>query len=49
MKRYESIFSSAIKYVRKMRPNICPNLGFELQLKKYQDRLGLGEAKKLEK
>ena len=40
------MFGSAIKYVRKIRPNICPNLGFELQLKKYQDTLGLGEVKK---
>ena len=36
MKKYDSIFSNALKYVRKIRPNVCPNLGFELQLKKYQ-------------
>lgn len=41
MKKYDSIFSNAIKYVRKMRPNICPNLGFELQLKKYQEKLAV--------
>jgi hypothetical protein len=39
MKKYDSIFTNAIRYVRKMRPSVCPNLGFELQLKKYQEKL----------
>ena len=41
MKKYDSVFSNALKYVRKMRPNVCPNLGFELQLKKYQEKLAV--------
>lgn len=41
MKKYEAQFSQAIKFVKKIRPNVCPNLGFELQLKKYQEDLGL--------
>lgn len=44
MKKYNSIFSNAIKYVRKMRPNVCPNLGFELQLKKYQEKLTITQT-----
>jgi hypothetical protein len=46
MKKYNSEFSPALKYVRKCSPNVCPNLGFELQLKKYQERLGISEFKK---
>ena len=36
MKKYQQAFAPAIKHVRSCRPNICPNLGFELQLKHYQ-------------
>jgi hypothetical protein len=39
MKKYGIAFSPAIKHVRSCRPNICPNLGFELQLKHYQNLL----------
>lgn len=39
MKKYDSMFTNALKFVRKIRPNVCPNLGFELQLKKYQEKL----------
>jgi hypothetical protein len=41
MRKYDPIFSHALKFVRKIRPAVCPNLGFELQLKKYQERLAL--------
>lgn len=41
MKKYDSIFSNALRFVRKIRPCVCPNLGFELQLKKYQERLAV--------
>jgi len=43
MKKYKSAFSPAIKFVRNCRPNICPNLGFELQLKNYQQILEKSE------
>ena len=46
MKHHQAMFSQAIKFVRKIRPSVCPNLGFELQLKKYQERLGLGEVRR---
>jgi hypothetical protein len=39
MKKYDSIFANALKTVKKIRPSVCPNLGFELQLKKYQQKL----------
>ena len=41
MKKYRTPFLPAIKHVRKCRPAVCPNLGFELQLKHYQELLGL--------
>jgi protein-tyrosine phosphatase len=28
-------FREAISFVRQARPNVCPNLGFERQLKEY--------------
>jgi hypothetical protein len=46
MRKFDTAFSAALKYVKKIRSNVCPNLGFELQLKKYQEQLGLGEHKK---
>ena len=46
MKKYQQAFAPAIKHVRSCRPNVCPNLGFELQLKHYQDTLNLGQTKK---
>lgn len=39
MKKYDSSFANALKFVRKIRSSVCPNLGFELQLKKYQEKL----------
>jgi hypothetical protein len=39
MKKYDAVFINALKHVRKIRSNVCPNLGFEMQLKKYQDKL----------
>jgi hypothetical protein len=36
MKKYQVLFATAFKHIKKIRPAICPNLGFELQLKKYQ-------------
>lgn len=39
MKKYNSTFGPALKFIRKIRPSVCPNLGFELQLKKYQEKL----------
>lgn len=32
-------FAPAISHVRACRPSVCPNLGFELQLKHYQATL----------
>lgn len=29
-------FKEAISFVRQARPNVCPNLGFERQLKEYE-------------
>ena len=40
MKKYDPHFMNALRFVRKIRPSVCPNLGFELQLKKYQEKLG---------
>ena len=48
MKKNRLKFKNAIQYVRNIRPNICPNLGFELQLKKYEAELGL-ESYRLER
>lgn len=42
MKKYNSSFKNAIQHVRKIKPNVCPNLGFQLQLKNYQNNLNLG-------
>ena len=42
MKVNRESFKSAIKFVKNIRPTICPNLGFELQLKKYETELGIG-------
>lgn len=39
MKKYHLMFGPALKIIRKIRPSVCPNLGFELQLKKYQEQL----------
>ena len=49
MKKFKTTFAPAIKHVRSCRPNICPNLGFELQLKHYQDVLNQSEKKTVTK
>lgn len=36
MKRKSCGFKEAISFVRQARPNVCPNLGFERQLKEYE-------------
>lgn len=36
MKRKNCGFKEAIAFVRQARPNVCPNLGFERQLKEYE-------------
>ena len=33
-------FKEAIQFVRKSRPTVLPNLGFERQLKEYENFLG---------
>lgn len=32
-------FHQGLNFVRKKRSVVCPNLGFELQLKKYENNL----------
>jgi hypothetical protein len=32
-------FKEAIAFIRKFRPTVLPNLGFERQLKKYEEFL----------
>jgi len=39
MKKENMSFKEAIAYVRKSRPAVLPNLGFERQLKKYEEVL----------
>jgi protein-tyrosine phosphatase len=39
MKKLNMSFKDAIAYVRKSRPSVLPNLGFERQLKKYEEAL----------
>ena len=39
MKKNSWGFKEAIAFVRKSRPEVCPNLGFEMQLKKYEKEL----------
>lgn len=36
MKKNKIGFKSAIAMVKSKRPGVCPNLGFEMQLKKYE-------------
>jgi len=37
--RYQRMtFKEALRYAKNKRPQICPNLGFELQLKDYEKR-----------
>ena len=37
MKRHHITFKEAISSIRKARPSVLPNLGFERQLKKYEE------------
>lgn len=39
MKKNRWAFRRAIDFVRKKRPCVCPNLGFEMQLKAYEKEL----------
>lgn len=39
MKKNRIGFKEAIQNVRSQRKQVCPNLGFELQLKKYETEL----------
>lgn len=36
MKKHSWSFKDAIAYLRRHRPSVCPNLGFERQLKEYE-------------
>ena len=47
MKKEDKTFKDAISFVRKARPNVLPNLGFERQLKQYE--LILASLKKQQK
>ena len=39
MKYNKMSFKEAIALVRKRRPSVLPNLGFERQLKKYEEQI----------
>jgi hypothetical protein len=39
MKKNKWTFKEAISFVKKIRPSVCPNLGFEMQLKDYEKQL----------
>ena len=39
MKKKKMSFREAIRIVRKKRKNVCPNLGFERQLKEYEKEI----------
>lgn len=39
MKKHQMSFKEAIALVRKARPAVLPNLGFERQLKKFEEEL----------
>jgi hypothetical protein len=39
MKKKKWSFRKVIDFVRKIRPCVCPNLGFEMQLKAYEKEL----------
>jgi hypothetical protein len=41
MKKYSKTFKTAFSYVKKIKSNVCPNLGFEMQLKNYQKNLNI--------
>ena len=36
MKKNKWTFREAIAFVRRVKPNVLPNLGFERQLKEYE-------------
>lgn len=39
MKFNKMTFKEAVAEVRKFRPNVLPNLGFERQLKRYEEQI----------
>jgi len=39
MKFKKMTFKEAVAEVRKFRPNVLPNLGFERQLKRYEEQI----------
>lgn len=39
MRKHRWSFRKAIDFVRKRRACVCPNLGFEMQLKTYEKEL----------
>lgn len=39
MRKEKMDFKDTISFVRKARPKVLPNLGFERQLKKYEETL----------
>lgn len=42
MKKNQMGFKPAINLVRSKRTGVCPNLGFEMQLKKYESEIIIG-------
>lgn len=42
-------FLDALKFTKTKRPQICPNLGFELQLKKYASNFTNSTSQTLQK
>jgi 2-polyprenyl-6-methoxyphenol hydroxylase-like FAD-dependent oxidoreductase len=45
MKKEKLAFKDAIALVRKSRPSVLPNLGFERQLKRYEEDLRASNAR----
>lgn len=45
MKKEKMTFKDAIALVRKARPSVLPNLGFERQLKRYEEDLRLNNIR----
>lgn len=44
MRKNQWPFRKAIDFVRKRRPCVCPNLGFEMQLKTYERELTMQQT-----
>lgn len=45
MKKHRLTFREAINFVRDRRSVVCPNLGFEMQLKQYEKQLFAGNGR----